>query len=53
MRQLQLKELGRKSIEEFAQSDKIPVIAVLDNLRSLNNVGSFFRTADAFALEAV
>ena len=53
MRQLQLKELGRKSIEEFQQSSKIPVIAVLDNLRSLNNVGSFFRTADAFALEAI
>ncbi len=53
MRQLQLKELGRKSIEEFVHSPKIPVIAVLDNLRSLNNVGSFFRTADAFALEAV
>jgi len=53
MRQLQLKELGRKSIEEFQQSSKIPVIAVLDNLRSLNNVGSFFRSADAFALEAI
>lgn len=46
-------ELNRKSVEEFKSSDKIPVIAVLENVRSAYNVGSVFRTADAFLLEAV
>lgn len=46
-------ELGRKSVEEFRQSQKIPVIAVLENIRSAYNVGSVFRTADAFLLESV
>jgi tRNA G18 (ribose-2'-O)-methylase SpoU len=46
-------ELGRKSIEEFKQATKTPVIAVLDNIRSMHNVGSVFRTADAFLIEAV
>lgn len=46
-------ELNRKSVEEFKQSDKTPVIAVLENIRSAYNVGSVFRTADAFLLEAV
>ncbi len=46
-------ELNRKSVEEFKQSDKIPVIAVLENIRSAYNVGSVFRTADAFLLEAI
>lgn len=46
-------ELNRKSVEEFKQADKIPVIAVLENVRSAYNVGSVFRTADAFLLEAV
>lgn len=44
-------ELGRPSPEEFAAMPKLPVIVVLDNVRSLNNVGSFFRTCDAFAIE--
>lgn len=44
-------ELQRLDAEGFKNSEKIPVVAVLDNIRSLNNVGSFFRTADAFALE--
>ena len=46
-------ELGRKSVEEFKQSDKLPVIAVLENIRSAYNVGSVFRTADAFLLEGI
>ena len=53
MRKLSMEELNRKSVEEFKQSDKIPVIAVLENIRSAYNVGSIFRTADAFLLEAI
>ncbi len=46
-------ELGRKSVEEFRDSKKIPIIAVLENIRSAYNVGSVFRTADAFLIESV
>lgn len=46
-------ELNRKSVEEFRKSEKIPVIVVLENIRSAYNVGSVLRTADAFLLEAV
>ena len=46
-------ELGRKSVAEFKEAEKTPVIAVLDNIRSMHNVGSVFRTADAFLLEAI
>lgn len=46
-------ELGRKSVEEFKQSDKTPVIVVLENIRSAYNVGSVFRTSDAFLVEAI
>ncbi|MGV3656677.1 MAG: RNA methyltransferase [Chitinophagaceae bacterium] len=53
MRKLSMEELNRKSVEEFRQSDKVPVIAVLENIRSAYNVGSIFRTADAFLLEAI
>jgi len=53
MRKLSMDELGRKSIEEYKQSAKTPVIAVLDNIRSMHNVGSVFRTADAFLIEAI
>ena len=52
-RKLSMDELNRKSVEEFKQSKKIPVIAVLENIRSAYNVGSVFRTADAFLLEAI
>lgn len=48
-----MSELNRKSVEEFKKSDKTPVIAVLENIRSAYNVGSVFRTADAFLLEAI
>lgn len=53
MRKLANEELERKTVEEFKMSSKTPVIIVLDNVRSLNNVGSVFRTADAFLVEAV
>jgi tRNA G18 (ribose-2'-O)-methylase SpoU len=53
MKKLSMEELNRKSIEEFRQSDKIPIIVVLENIRSAYNVGSVFRTADAFLLEAI
>ncbi len=46
-------ELSRKSVDEFKASEKIPVIAVLENIRSAYNVGSVFRTADAFLLQAI
>ena len=48
-----MEELGRKSVEEFRQSEKSPIIVVLENIRSAYNVGSVFRTADAFLVEAI
>ena len=48
MRKLLIEEMNRLSVEEFKESDKFPFVILLDNIRSLNNVGSFFRTADAF-----
>jgi len=48
-----MEELNRKTVEEFRRSEKTPIIAVLENIRSAYNVGSVFRTADAFLLEAV
>jgi 23S rRNA (guanosine2251-2'-O)-methyltransferase len=53
MRKLSMEELNRKSVEEFKRSEKIPIIVVLENVRSAYNVGSVFRTADAFLLQAV
>ncbi|MDB5283572.1 MAG: methyltransferase [Bacteroidota bacterium] len=53
MRKLLNEELGRLSKDEFRQHDKTPVIIVLDNVRSHLNVGSVFRTADAFLMEAI
>jgi len=53
MRKLKLDELNRPDIEEFKAQDKLPVVVVLDNVRSMHNVGSVFRTADGFALEKV
>lgn len=52
-RKLKNSELERKSPEEFKQAEKTPVIVILDNVRSLNNIGSIFRTADAFLLEKI
>jgi tRNA G18 (ribose-2'-O)-methylase SpoU len=53
MRKLKNSELGRLNVEEFKQADKIPLIVVLDNIRSLNNIGSVFRTSDAFLIEKI
>lgn len=53
MRKLQNDELGRKTVEEYRQSGKSPFVVVLDNIRSHNNVGSVFRSADAFLTEAI
>lgn len=53
MKKLKLDELGRLSVEAFKQAPKIPIVIVLDNVRSLHNVGSAFRTADAFRLEKI
>jgi 23S rRNA (guanosine2251-2'-O)-methyltransferase len=53
MRKLLNKELQRKSVEQFRMSEKLPLIIVLDNVRSQNNVGSIFRTADAFLVESI
>jgi len=46
-------ELGRKSVQEFKLSGKIPIIVVLENIRSMHNVGSVFRTADAFLIQQI
>lgn len=53
MRKLSMDELNRKTVDEFRQSVKTPVVIVLDNVRSMHNVGSVFRTADAFLVEAI
>jgi tRNA G18 (ribose-2'-O)-methylase SpoU len=53
MRKLRMEELNRKSVDEFKESEKNPVIAVLENIRSAYNVGSVFRTADAFLIESI
>lgn len=53
MRKLLIEELGRKSIEQYASSEKLPLTVVLDNVRSIYNVGSVFRTADALLIEKV
>ena len=53
MRKLKNNELGRISIEEFKETKKTPIIVVLDNIRSLNNIGSVFRSSDAFLIEKI
>jgi 23S rRNA (guanosine2251-2'-O)-methyltransferase len=53
MRKLTMDELNRKSVHEFKDAEKMPIVAVLDNIRSMHNVGSIFRTADAFLLQAI
>jgi 23S rRNA (guanosine2251-2'-O)-methyltransferase len=53
MRKLLNEELNRKSVDEFKSSSKTPIVIVLDNVRSLHNVGSVFRTADAFLIEVI
>ena len=53
MRKLSMDELNRKSVEEFKESEKMPIVVVLENIRSAYNVGSIFRTADAFLLQGM
>lgn len=53
MRKLKNSELDRLNVEAFKQSKKTPIIVVLDNIRSLNNIGSVFRTCDAFLIEKI
>ena len=53
MRKVKNEELNRLSIADFKQADKLPIVLVLDNIRSLNNIGSIFRTADAFRIACI
>lgn len=53
MRKLKLDELNRASVTEFKAQEKLPVVVVLDNVRSMHNVGSIFRTCDGFAVEQI
>jgi len=53
MRKLENKELDRKSITDFKEAEKTPIIIILDDIRSLHNIGSVFRTADAFLIEKI
>ncbi|MFD2201643.1 RNA methyltransferase [Shivajiella indica] len=53
MKKLSMEELNRPTVEEFKQAEKIPLAIILDNVRSLNNVGSAFRTSDGFAIEKI
>lgn len=52
-RKLKVEELNRISIDEFKEAEKIPLVVVLDNIRSRNNIGSIFRTSDAFRVEEI
>lgn len=53
MRKLENRELNRKSISDFKKAKKTPIIIILDDIRSLHNIGSVFRTADAFLIEKI
>jgi len=53
MRKLKNNELGRITVDEFKTVEKTPIIVILDNIRSLNNIGSVFRTSDAFLIEKI
>ncbi len=53
MRKLSMDELGRLTAEQFKKAEKMPVVLVLDNIRSLSNIGSVFRTADAFRIKCI
>jgi len=53
MRKLENRELERKSVEDFKEAKKTPIIIVLDDIRSLHNIGSVFRTSDAFLIEKI
>ena len=53
MRKVKITELNRISVEEFKEAEKLPLVVVLDNIRSLHNIGSVFRTSDAFRIECI
>ncbi len=53
MRKLENKELERKTVEDFKQAEKTPITIILDDIRSLHNIGSVFRTSDAFLIEKI
>ncbi len=53
MQKLTIQEMNRLTVEDFKQAAKIPLVVVLDNVRSLHNIGSVFRTADAFCLKGI
>jgi tRNA G18 (ribose-2'-O)-methylase SpoU len=53
MRKLKLDELNRSTVAEFKAGEKLPVVVVLDNVRSMHNIGSIFRTSDGFAVEKI
>lgn len=53
MKVKKITELNRISVDDFKKAEKLPVIVILDNIRSLNNIGSIFRTSDAFLIEAI
>ncbi|KAA6350056.1 putative TrmH family tRNA/rRNA methyltransferase [termite gut metagenome] len=53
MRKLRITELHRVSPEEFREAEKLPLVVVLDNVRSMHNIGSVFRTSDAFRVESI
>ncbi|WP_285008307.1 RNA methyltransferase [Pedobacter faecalis] len=53
MQKLKSEELNRPSVEEFKDQEKLPVVVVLDNVRSMHNVGSVFRTADGFSVSKI
>lgn len=53
MRKLRIDELGRMSAEAYREAEKFPLVVILDNVRSMRNVGSFFRTCDAFRVEKI
>ena len=53
MRKLENKELERKTVDDFKQAEKTPIIIILDDIRSLHNIGSVFRTSDAFLIEKI
>ncbi|WP_298392833.1 RNA methyltransferase [Flavobacterium sp.] len=53
MRKLENSELDRKSVDDFKQATKTPIIIILDDIRSLHNIGSVFRTSDAFLIEKI
>lgn len=53
MEKLKLDQLNRVSVEEFKAQEKLPVVVVLDNVRSMHNIGSIFRTSDGFSIESI